>query len=228
MNKTRILYVEDEQFLGKIVKESLESRGFVVTMVTDGNQVLPTFTKAAFDICILDIMLPGKDGLTIATEIKNISPEIPIIFLTAKVQTDDLVLGFKAGGNDYIKKPFSLEELIVRIENLLQMQQLRDRDETADEYKIRSFTFYPKILELHTSDQVIKLSHRENELLKLLVLHKKDAIERSKILQEIWGDDHFFNSRNLDVYITRLRNYLKSDPDVQIITLKGIGYRFVY
>lgn len=228
MGEIRILYVEDEEFLGKIVKESLESRGYQVAMVSDGNQVVPTFTTGNFDICILDIMLPGKDGISLAREMRKIDTKIPIIFLTAKIQTEDLVSGFKAGGNDYIKKPFSLEELIVRIENLLQLQQVRDtHDEQTEIITIQRLTFYPNTLQLHTPDEVIKLSHKENELLKLLVRHPNESIERSKILQEIWGDDHFFNSRNLDVYITRLRSYLKCDPAVQIITLKGIGYRFV-
>lgn len=228
MSRVKVLYVEDELFLGKIVKESLESRNYEVTMVTDGSQVVQKFNGEDFQICILDVMLPGRDGFSLAKEIRQIAPEIPIIFLTAKVQTEDLVSGFKAGGNDYIRKPFSLEELIVRMENLLQLKNQHDRDIVAEEFKIRGFKFYPVIMELHNRDERIKLSHRENELLKLLVKHDQESIERTVILQKIWGDDHFFNSRNLDVYINRLRNYFKSDPDIQIITLKGIGYRFVY
>lgn len=228
MSRVKVLYVEDELFLGKIVKESLESRNYEVTMVTDGSQVVQKFNGEDFQICILDVMLPGRDGFSLAKEIRQMAPEIPIIFLTAKVQTEDLVSGFRAGGNDYIRKPFSLEELIVRMENLLQLKNQHDRDFVAEEFKIRGFKFYPVIMELHNRDERIKLSHRENELLKLLVKHDQESIERTVILQKIWGDDHFFNSRNLDVYINRLRNYFKSDPDIQIITLKGIGYRFVY
>jgi DNA-binding response OmpR family regulator len=155
-------------------------------------------------------------------------PEMPIIFLTAKNQTEDLVAGFKAGGNDYIKKPFSLEELIVRMENLLQLRNSRDHHNVNRMFNIREYLFYPNKLELHTRDAILKLSHKENELLRLLVGHRHEPIERSTILHEIWGDDHFFNSRNLDVYITKLRNFFKDDPEIQIITLKGIGYRFVF
>ena len=227
MSITKILYVEDEQFLGKIVKESLESRGYQVTMITDGKQVMQAFISSTPDICILDVMLPNKDGLSLAKEIRTLDPLTPIIFLTARNQTDDLVLGFKAGGNDYIKKPFSLEELIVRIDNLLRLRQITERLTKEGKFQIGSFTYLPDILELKGQRGVIKLSHKENELLKLLVQHKHESIDRSKILQIIWGDDHFFNSRNLDVYIARLRGYFKNDPQVQIITLKGVGYRFV-
>ena len=228
MARVKVLYVEDELFLGKIVRESLESRDYEVVMVSHGNEVLKAFEKHTFDICILDIMLPGKDGLSLAKEIRLLNPEIPIIFLTAKIQTEDLVSGFKAGGNDYIRKPFSMEELIARMQNLLRLKSSRESVDGNSVHQISTFNFYPAIMELRQQDQLIKLSHKENELLKLLVINRHKSIERAMILQEIWGDDHFFNSRNLDVYITRLRGYFKADPDIQIITLKGIGYRFVY
>jgi DNA-binding response OmpR family regulator len=228
MSKIKILYVEDEPFLGKIVKESLESRGYEVAMIADGLKVMPAFTNALPDICVLDIMLPGKDGLSIGQEIKRVNPAMPIIFLTAKSQTEDILKGFQSGGNDYIKKPFSMEELIVRIENLLSLQKQREQQIETQLYHLRSYIFDPCILELTSTTQKIKLSHKENELLKLLVQFPNQAIERGKILQTIWGDDHFFNSRNLDVYITKLRQHFKEDPAIQIITLKGIGYRFVY
>jgi DNA-binding response OmpR family regulator len=227
MLQTKILYVEDEHFLGKIVKESLETRGYQVTMIGDGRQVIQAFKNFAPDICILDIMLPGKDGLSLAREIRILDPAVPLIFLTAKTQTEDLVSGFKAGGNDYVRKPFSMEELIVRIENLLRLQQNPDRLHVSGSFQIGSFTYFPDLLELKGSGEITKLSHKENELLKLLVQNTHESIDRNRILQSIWGDDHFFNSRNLDVYITRLRRYFKSDPQVQIITLKGVGYRFV-
>ncbi|NND35092.1 MAG: response regulator transcription factor [Saprospiraceae bacterium] len=228
MSETRILYVEDEPFLGKIVKESLERRGYFVQMIDDGNKALQVFRDLNPDICLLDVMLPGKDGFSIGGEIKELQPTMPIIFLTAKSQTKDIVKGFNSGGNDFIKKPFSMEELVVRIENLLNLQNQKSRHHAPEYYNIRSFRFNPSLLELTSTQQTIKLSNRENELLKLLVQHAHHSIDRRKILNEIWGDDHFFNSRNLDVYITKLRRYFKEDPNIQIITLKGIGYRFVY
>ena len=228
MKKTKILYVEDEPFLGKIVKESLESRGYQVVMVMDGNKVLSVFSEQLPDICLLDVMLPGKDGYSIGAEIKKIAAEMPIIYLTAKTQTEDVIKGFKSGGNDYIKKPFSMEELIVRIENLLTLQKQQIDFREQDHYQIGSFDFCPSNLQLSSVKNTVNLSHRENELLKLLVKNANQSIGRREILQQIWGDDHFFNSRNLDVYITKLRRYFKEDPNIQIITLKGIGYRFVF
>ncbi|MCL4117324.1 UNVERIFIED_CONTAM: hypothetical protein GTU68_010006 [Idotea baltica] len=196
-------------------------------MLTEGSHVVDRFKETNPDICVLDVMLPGKDGFTIGKEISATNPEMPIIFLTAKTQTNDLLKGFESGGNDFIRKPFSMEELIVRIENLLSLRGVSTSVE-KDEYVIRSFRFRPGALELEREQQIIKLSHKENELLKLLVLGANESIDRSVILNKIWGDDHFFNSRNLDVYVAKLRGHFKPDPEVQIITLKGIGYRFVF
>ncbi len=225
MRKVNILYVEDEPFLGKIVKESLESRNFVVKMVADGKDALPTFEQWKPDICVLDVMLPNKDGFSIGKEIRSINPSIPIIFLTAKTQTEDLVRGFDSGGNDYIRKPFSMEELIVRIHNLLQLTQSSNK-KNREELTIGKYQFFPQKYELHFGDQVKKLSHREAQLLTILADNQNNSIPRKYILKEVWGDDSFFNSRNLDVYITKLRDYLKEDPSIQIITLKGTGYHF--
>ena len=224
----KILYVEDELFLGKIVKESLQSRGFEVVMENDGGNVLPRFSQTSPDICVLDIMLPNKDGFEIAEEIRRIDQRIPIIFLTAKTQTDDLVKGFTMGGNDYIKKPFSMEELIVRIENAL-----RSRNEgpsTAinnDEVKLGKYQFHLVRQTLVNGKEERKLSFRETELLKVLYENRNKIIERKDILNLLWGNDSFFNSRNLDVYITKIRGYLKEDESLDLITIKGIGYRFI-
>lgn len=227
MSKIKIFYVEDELFLGKIVRESLESRGFDVIMESDGAKATELFKKSKPDICVLDIMLPNKDGFTIADEIRELNEEVPIIFLTAKTQTEDVVKGFSIGGNDYIRKPFSMEELIVRIQNLL-------RNKTEDQQKIIGDTVNMGKYKFQVNRQVLndgkedrKLSYRESELLKLLYLNRDKIIDRKNILNLLWGNDSFFNSRNLDVYITKLRSYLKEDPSLEIITIKGIGYRFV-
>ncbi len=228
MSNIKVLYVEDEPFLGKIVKESLESRGFMVQMVDDGSLVMDHFTAFQPDICILDVMLPNKDGFTIGKEIRNLNPTVPILFLTAKNQTEDLLTGFNSGGNDYVRKPFSMEELIVRVNNLLELMSLgkNGKNNTDHFINIGNYTFNPKKYELSFKDQVRKLSHREAQILSMLIEKKNEAIDRREIMKMIWGDDSFFNSRNLDVYIAKLRDYLKKDPDVQIITLKGIGYHF--
>lgn len=229
MSKTRVLYVEDETFLGKIVKESLESRGFDVVMEDDGANVLKVFKQINPDICVLDVMLPNKDGFTVAEEIRDLNEEVPIIFLTAKTQTDDLVKGFSSGGNDYIRKPFSMEELIVRIENALRYKRegAGIAATTGDEMKLGKYVFHQIRQTLCVDGTERKLSFRENELLKLLLKNRDKIIDRKDILNLLWGNDSFFNSRNLDVYITKLRGYLKEDESLEIITIKGIGYRFV-
>lgn len=229
MNQVKVLYVEDEPFLGKIVKESLESRGYEVEMATDGVSALELFRQCSPDVCLLDVMLPKKDGFTLGREIKMLRPNIPILYLTAKDQTEDVLQGFQSGGNDYIKKPFSMEELIVRIENLWKMHsENHSKEPSIHTGKIGEFEFHYEEMKLILDNKAYKLSHRENELLNLLASHPHQVIERKEILKVLWGDDHFFNSRNLDVYIKKLRNHLSADPSVQIITLKGVGYRFVY
>lgn len=228
MNRTTILYVEDELFLGKIVKESLESRGFRVLMETDGSNVLATFTASMPDVCVLDVMLPDKDGFSIAEEIRLIDELVPIIFLTAKTQTEDLVKGFSSGGNDYIRKPFSMEELIVRIENVLRRPR-QDKTTTGPQEAIRigKYLFHGRRQTLVLGKEERKLSFRESELLNLLYENRDKVIDRKDILNLLWGNDSFFNSRNLDVYITKLRSYLREDETLALITIKGIGYRFV-
>ncbi|MBS1634042.1 MAG: response regulator transcription factor [Bacteroidetes bacterium] len=227
MSKAKVFYVEDELFLGKIVKESLESRGFEVIMESDGGKATELFKKSHPDICVLDVMLPNKDGFTIADEIRDIDEDIPIIFLTAKTQTEDVVKGFNLGGNDYIRKPFSMEELIVRIQNLLRNKSESPQKISGDKVVIGKYSFQVNRQILSDGKEDRKLSYRESELLKLLYLNRDKIIDRKDILNLLWGNDSFFNSRNLDVYITKLRSYLKEDPSLEIITIKGIGYRFV-
>ena len=223
--KTKVLYVEDEPSLGRIVKESLQSRSFDVTMITDGKDVADAFRNLQPDICVLDIMLPNKDGYTLAAEIRSVNPDTPLIFVTAKTKTEDLLKGFEAGGNDYLRKPFSIEELIVRMQNLLHLVQQR-KQVPADLIALGRYEFDPLRYELRLNGAVRKLSHREATLLKMLSENRNSMVYRKNILLQLWGDDSFFNSRNLDVYITRLRSYLKDDPSIEIITVKGIGYHF--
>ena len=212
----KILYAEDELFLGKIVKESLESRKYDVIMEPDGENVFALFTTHQPDICVLDIMLPNKDGFEIAEQIRSVNADVPIIFLTAKTQTDDLVKGFKTGGNDYIRKPFSMEELIVRIENVLRYKNGdKKSDDKKDIVKIGKYTFHLNHQVLKSNDEEKKLSFRESELLKILYENRDKIIDRRDILNLLWGNDNFFNSRNLDVYITKLRSYLKADPAIR-------------
>lgn len=227
MSAVKVLYVEDELFLGKIVRESLESRGFEVIMEEDGAKVLDLFKKSKPDICVLDVMLPNKDGFTIADEIRNEDEEVPIIFLTAKTQTEDVVKGFSLGGNDYIRKPFSMEELIVRIQHLLRSKSRETQKISGGNASIGKYTFQLNRQLLINGKEERKLSFRESELLRLLYENREKIIDRKDILNLLWGNDSFFNSRNLDVYITKLRSYLKEDPSLEIITIKGVGYRFV-
>ncbi len=222
--KVKILYVEDEPFLGRIVKESLETRGFDVRLVADGALAQTVFEELQPDICVLDVMLPNKDGYTIARELRKKRIDMPIIFVTAKIQTEDLVKGFESGGNDYLRKPFSMEELIVRVNNLLHLTQKNSKPKGIEAFG--KCEFDPSKYELRINQNSRKLSHREAMLLLALIENKNAAVDRKDILLKVWGDDSFFNSRNLDVYITKLRDYLKEDPSVKIITLKGIGYHF--
>ena len=226
MPAIKILYVEDELFLGKIVRESLESRGFEVFMESDGAKVMELFEKVNPDICVLDIMLPNKDGFTIADEIRKLDTIVPIIFLTAKTQTEDVVKGFSIGGNDYIRKPFSMEELIVRIQYLLKTHP-GEPQKISGIAVIGKYNFLLNRQLLSNGKEERKLSFRESELLKVLYENREKIIDRKDILNLLWGNDSFFNSRSLDVYISKLRSYLKDDPLLEIITIKGVGYRFI-
>lgn len=225
MNKIKILYVEDEPNLGTIVSETLEQKGFHVVLVKDGAKVLEEFKTYTPDICVLDVMLPHIDGFELGREIRKKYDQLPIIFLTAKTQTQDVVEGFSSGGTDYIRKPFSVDELVVRIHNQLHLKQ--QHNVVTDEISIGKFKFLPKKYELHTGKEIFKLSNREAEVLTIFTRHINQTIDRKHLLMEVWGDDSFFHSRNLDVYISKLREYFSSDKNIQIITLKGKGYQFV-
>ncbi len=227
--KIKILYVEDEPFLGKIVKETLENIDFEVRWVTDGKLVLEEYTIFSPDICILDIMLPNVDGYSLCKKISALNPAIPIIFLTAKVETSDLVKGFESGGTEYIRKPFSLEELVIRINNQLHIKSNGQRGVSSgpEEIRIGIYILYPHRYELKSPKEIIKLSQRDMEVLGLLVSHMNQVIDRKTLLMTVWGDDSFFNSRNLDVYIRKLRQYFHEDENIIIQTLKGKGYLFL-
>ena len=222
---TKILLAEDEPALGQIVKESLETKGFQVLFCKDGADALEVYYKEKPQLLVLDVMMPKKDGFSLAREIRMQDEHIPIIFLTAKSQTQDVVEGFTLGGNDYLKKPFSMEELIVRIKNLLH----QINNDEAEEVKIGEYNFMFKRQTLqYKIEDPIKLTHRETHLLYHLNNNKNKVLDRSIILKKLWGDDDFFNARSMDVFITKLRKKLKKDENIQIINVRGYGYKLVY
>ncbi len=229
MSKNKILFVEDEQSLGLIVKESLEIRGFEVQYCQDGKSGLRTFKEFNPDICLLDIMMPIKDGYTLAQDIRKIDQQVPIIFLTARSQSADVVKGFELGANDYLKKPFSMEELIVRVKARLN-DNLGMSELNSDQmsFVIGAYNFEYNRQTLEFQSEMRKLTHREAEILRLLCISKNKVLERSKVLDKVWGDDNFFNARSMDVFITKLRKYLSGDPQVEILNVRGIGYKLIY
>lgn len=226
ITKTTILLAEDEPALGQIIKESLETRHFNVLLCRDGEEAFDTYKSATPELLVLDVMMPKKDGFTLAKEIRQIDDSIPIIFLTAKSQTQDVVEGFTIGGNDYLKKPFSMEELIVRINNLIQRTTIQKQSKTL---QVGAFTFdFPKQTLQYKTDKIIQLTHRESHLLFHLIKNKNKVLDRSLILTKLWGNDDFFNARSMDVFISKLRKKLKQDNSIQIINVRGFGYKLVF
>ncbi|MDX1828730.1 MAG: response regulator transcription factor [Lutibacter sp.] len=228
MNETlKILLAEDEPSLGQIIKESLETRNFEVLLCENGEIAYEVYKKEKPILLVLDVMMPKKDGFTLAKEIRAENTTIPIIFLTAKSQTSDVVEGFNLGGNDYLKKPFSMEELIVRIKALLnRTSSENNNDETIT---LGNFIFNLKKQTLqHKKQSIQNLTHREANLLYYLIKNKNQVLERSFILKKLWGNDDFFNARSMDVFITKLRKKLKEDPSIQIINVRGFGYKLIY
>jgi DNA-binding response OmpR family regulator len=220
-----ILRAEDEPSLGLIIKESLETRDFRVLLCENGNQAMEVFKKENPQLLVLDVMMPQKDGFTLAKEIRQIDQNIPIIFLTAKSQTQDVVEGFSIGGNDYLKKPFSMEELIVRIHNLLRRQMAQASSQPTQIGKY-TFDFTRQTLQ-YGSGEKIQLTHREAHLLHHLAQNSNTLVERSQILNKLWGNDDFFSGRSMDVFITKLRKKLQEDPSIEIINVRGFGYKLV-
>lgn len=228
MHKIKVYYIEDELSLGKIVSDTLEKQGYEVKWESNGARVVSGLENYNPDICVLDIMLPNVDGYTICKALRSRIPLLPVIFLTAKTDTPSLVKGFESGGTDYIKKPFSMEELIVRIENQLKLVNKRpDNNNDPDILMIGSFRFDPLRYELQSPSGNIKLSNRDMQLLKMLYANRNRITARKDLLMAIWGDDSYFNSRNLDVYIRKLRHHFSTDNLIEIITLKGNGYLFI-
>lgn len=227
--KTKILYIEDELYLGQIVKETLEKQNYEVRWESDGARVIKHLESFKPDVCVLDIMLPHVDGYELCQQIKVLNPALPVIFLTAKTETPDLVRGFEAGGTDYIRKPFSMEELMVRIENQLALGQGKAASSSTlqEEIPLGKYTYHPSRYELVSPEGSIRLSQRESEILSQLTASVNRVIERKQLLLSVWGDDSFFNSRNLDVYIRKIREYFRHDPGIRIQTLKGKGYLFL-
>lgn len=222
MSKIKIVLAEDEPSLGQIVKESLETRDFEVLHATNGEEAYEFYQKENPDVLVLDVMMPKKDGFTLAKEIRKQNEHIPIIFLTAKSQTRDVLDGFEHGGNDYLKKPFSMEELIVRIHSLLDRVQLK---KNFDKIPLGDYTFNHTKQSLRYANDTILLTHRESELLLHLYQKKNDILDRTFILKKLWGDDDFFNARSMDVFISKLRKKLSKDPNIQIINVRGFGYK---
>jgi len=224
-NPITILLAEDEPALGLIIKESLETRHFNVFLAENGIEAYNIYKKENINLLVLDVMMPKKDGFTLAKEIRMEDDTIPIIFLTAKSQTQDVVEGFTVGGNDYLKKPFSMEELIVRINNLLDRTKVQ---KTSEILKVSDYTFnFPKQTLQYKNDDSIQLTHREAHLLFHLIKNKNAVLDRSLILNKLWGNDDFFNARSMDVFITKLRKKLTQDKNIQIVNVRGFGYKLI-
>ncbi len=224
--KIKILLCEDDENLGMLLREFLQAKGFNADLFPDGEKGYKAFLKGKYDLCVLDVMMPKKDGFTLAQEIRNVNGEVPIIFLTAKNLKDDVLEGFKIGADDYITKPFSMEELVVRIDAILRrVKGKKDREVTL--FRIGKFTFDTQKQVLVSGDSTQKLTTKESELLALLCSHVNDILERNYALKTIWVDDNYFNARSMDVYITKLRKLLKGDPSIEIINIHGKGYKLI-
>ena len=226
-NKAKLLLAEDDENLGLLLKEYLIAKGYKTELYPDGIAAYNGFMKDPFDLCILDIMMPKKDGISLARDIRMINADIPIIFLTAKNLKEDILEGFKIGADDYITKPFSMEELIMRIEAIMRRisQDNKNVDETI--FKLGRYTFDSRKQILSNDDDQVKLTTKESELLRLLCNNANQVLERTFALKSIWIDDNYFNARSMDVYITKLRKHLKDEPTLEIINVHGKGYKLI-
>ncbi len=223
--KINLILAEDEPALGMIVKESLETRGFQVRLCDNGVKAWEAFQKEVPHVLVLDVMMPELDGFSLAKKIRIENEHIPIIFLTAKSQTEDVLEGFDVGGNDYLKKPFSMEELIVRIKNLLQRQTVQ---KTAAHHEIGDYRFnFPQQRLTYKDDDEVKLTHRESHLLFNLLEKKNKVLDRSYVLKKLWGNDDFFSGRSMDVFMTKLRKKLARDDRIEIVNVRGYGYKLI-
>ncbi len=224
--KVKIFMCEDDENLGMLLREYLQAKGYDVDLFPDGEAGSRAYPKKQYNICLLDVMMPKKDGFTLAQEIKALNSEVPVIFLTAKVLKEDVVEGFRIGADDYLTKPFSMEELLLRIEAILRRVSGKKTKEVAF-YKIGEFVFDTKKQTLSGYGESTKLTTKESELLALLCKHANDILERNFALKTIWGNDDYFNARSMDVYITKLRKLLKNDSSIEIINIHGRGYKLI-
>jgi two-component system response regulator TrcR len=230
MNKIKVLLVEDENVLASIIKEALETRDFIITIAGNGVEGWALYHQVKPDLCVIDVMMPRKDGFSLVQDIRQIDGQVPIIFLTAKTQTEDVLKGFEVGADDYMKKPFSMEELVFRLKSLIRRKLPEATKENIAGQKITTigtYHFTYSRLELRHDLKTAYLSQREAELLDLLLQHKNDLLDRRTALLKIWNDDNIFNARSMDVYITRLRKYFSEDPNVEIQNVRGLGYRLI-
>ena len=221
-NRIKILIVEDEKMLAEILSDTLSDRNFDVRLAYDGIHALETIKKEPFDVIVSDVMMPNLDGYSLAKKLRNEGCNTPILFLTALSATEDVVKGFETGGNDFLKKPFAIDELIVRVKALAGRAEVMDTQETS--YVIGEYEFNPSSKELTIRGEQTTLAAREAAVLVRLCRKRGHVVEASELLKELWGDDNYFNLRSLNVYITRLRNHLKADPTVEIESVRGVGY----
>ncbi len=226
-DKIKILLAEDDLNLGPLLKEYLILKGYKTELCDNGAKAYDAFINGVYDICIFDVMMPEKDGFTLAKEIREINNSIPIVFLTAKSMKEDILKGFETGADDYLTKPFNMEELIMRIEAILRRTSSNAEEQELDVYNIGEFSFDIKKQLLIKDGISTKLTTKESELLKLLCINKNKILERNYALKQIWLDDNYFNARSMDVYITKLRKHLKADPSLQILNIHGKGYKLV-
>ncbi len=226
-DKLKILLCEDDENLGMLLREFLMAKGYAVDLMPDGDKGYKAFLKGRYDFCVLDVMMPKKDGFTLAQEIRAAGAEVPIVFLTAKNMKEDVLEGFKLGADDYITKPFSMEELVSRISAILRRVRGK-KDKEITMYRLGRFMFDTQKQTLTTDDGISKkLTTKESDLLTLLCQHLNEVLERNYALKSIWVDDNYFNARSMDVYITKLRKLLKDDPDIEIINIHGKGYKLI-
>ncbi len=225
--KPKILLCEDDTNLGMVLKNYLELNDYDVVLERDGRLGLAAFQREKFDICLLDVMMPNMDGFALAEEIRDINPDIPLFFLSAKTMKDDIIQGYKLGADDYITKPFDSEVLLLKIKAILKRNEEMHREELNAEFDMGKYHFNPRLRELTIDGKVQVLSPKENELLKMLCEYKNDLLSREAALKKIWGSDTYFNGRSMDVYIAKLRKYLKEDSTIEIVNIHGNGFRLV-
>ena len=225
--KFKVLLCEDDSNLGLVLKNYLELDEYEVTLERDGRLGLAAFQREKFDLCLLDVMMPHVDGFTLAEEIRDIDPDVPLFFLSAKTLKEDIIHGYKLGADDYITKPFDSDVLMLKIKAIIKRNEEDNKISDNQEYELGTYHFNPKLRELTHGALVQVLSPKENELLKMLSEHKNDLLTREKALKKIWGSDTYFNGRSMDVYIAKLRKFLKEDTQIEIVNIHGNGFRLV-